>query len=116
MSAIVISPRGPRISFSALWRLREKVQREVGRGYRVGIHLRAEVEGADPEPPFVDIVVEELLRGMAVDAVVAALKAATERWRATEVAHSLKAARVRVWVYDRERRLHLEWEEGTAGR
>jgi hypothetical protein len=50
---------------------------------------------------------------MAVDAVVGALKVATERWRATEAAPSLQAVRVRVWVYDHERRLHLEWEEGT---
>jgi ribosomal protein L31E len=114
MSAIIISPRGPRISVGSLWRLRHKVRREVGGAYQVGIHLRAEVESADPEPPFVDIVVEEILRGMAVDAVVGALKVATERWRAGEAAPSLKVARVRVWVYDHERQLHLEWEEGEG--
>jgi hypothetical protein len=114
VSAIIISPRGPRISVGSLWRLREKVQREVGPSHQVGIHLRAEVAGADFDQPFVDIVIEQLVRGQTIGALVRALKAATERWRASEAAPTLLVARVRVWAYDSYGQLRLEWEEKTG--
>ena len=114
MSAIIISPRGPRMPVGSLWELRDEVWREVEPDYQVGIHLREEMRGAEVNEPFIDIVVEEVVRGMTVDAVVGALRAAAQRWRASEAAPSLRAAQVRVWVSDPDGQVRLEWEEETA--
>jgi hypothetical protein len=116
MGAIIVSTRSGPVSVSSLWALRGLVQAEVGSGYQVGIHLRSGESRADLTPPFVDIVVEELVGELTVVALVGALKTAAKRWRASGVIPSWKAGRVRVWICDDNGQLQLQWEEETEAR